>query len=133
MVSPVDPSATAARMAALMQRVFGGAPLRPAGREAGAPSTAAPSAPPRATLAGEASAAETLKSRVRGIGRDHPDRRRAVVRLLIETVLTEEFGAAVVNDPLYQGLIDDVAGAFEEMPELRGDLDRVVQELIRGN
>lgn len=132
MVSPVDPSATAARLAALMQRVFGGAPVRPAGREAGAPA-GAPSSAPRATLGGEASAAETLKSRVRGIGRDHPDRRRAVVRLLIETVLTEEFGAAVVNDPLYQGLIDDVAAAFEEMPELKGDLDRVVQELTIGN
>ena len=114
-----------------MQRVFGGAPVRPAGRETGAPSTASPTMP-RATLAGEASAAETLKSRVRGIGRDHPDRRRAVVRLLIETVLTEEFGAAVVNDPLYQGLIDDVAGAFEGMPELKGDLDRVVAQLTEG-
>jgi hypothetical protein len=135
MVAPIDPTATAARLAALLQQAAGTArrvrDSNSAGGAAYGSATRPAATVPHAT-AGAWQAAETLKSRVNAISRDHPDRRRAVRRLLIEVMLTREFGSEFAADQAFQTVIDEVLRALDGVPALCADLERVVAHLLEG-
>jgi len=113
-VSPVDPSGTVARLTALLRRRAGGG-----GRPAAAASAA--------DTPGEAEA--TLSERLRAVSRDHPRRGHAMARILVETLLTDEFGAQVMNEPAFQSTVDDVLQAMTASPALAADLARVTEAL----
>lgn len=138
MVSPVNPAVTAARLALLLQRAFG------AGEAQGTVTTSAAGAPATRSkgqrdcsfasknVAAEWSTAEALRSRAKAISRDHPDRRRAVTRLLVEALLSREFGPDATADATHQSIIDDVVGVLGSTPGLNADLERVVTNLLEG-
>lgn len=124
MVSPVDPAVAAARLAALMRSAFEARRARPPRRAAGP--VAVPLAPVddlRSTLAG----------RIKVLSAGQPTQRSAVVRLLVESLLTRELGKGLVNDPRFQGVVDDVVAALEDSPVLGTDLDRIVEHLSRSD
>jgi hypothetical protein len=124
MVSPVDPAAAAARLAALMRSAFEARGMRPPRRSLG------PAASPRAAPDDVRS---VLATRIRALSAGQPAPRGAVVRLLVESLLARELGHALLNDPRFQSVVDDVVAALEESPVLRADLDRIVEHLAHGD
>lgn len=119
MVAPIDPSQGLARLAALL-RSSGGR----AGPARGTPDPAAP--------VGAQAAAITLRQQLLAIAPDHPRRRRALARVVIESVLGAEFGADTVNDAGFQAVVDEVLDAMQEHAGTAGDLDRLVDALVAG-
>ncbi|HEV7913038.1 MAG TPA: hypothetical protein VGP22_04685 [Albitalea sp.] len=119
MVSPVDPSQTIARLAALMQQC--------AGRGEGPGKAATREMRPGD---GAESVAATLREQLRSIAPDHPRRKRALARILVETLLTDEFGNGAVNDAGFQAVVDDVLDSMERVAGVSADLDRVVDALM---
>jgi hypothetical protein len=110
MVAPIDSTAALARLAALM-------------RQAAA----------RATPSGKRvrkEAATTLRQQLSAIDADHPRRRRAMARVLVERLLTDEFGDAAANDAGFQLIVDDVLDAMERAPQVRADIDRVIEAIL---
>jgi hypothetical protein len=120
MVAPIDPSQGLARLAALL-RASGGQ----AGRAGGG-------SPDVATPAGAQAAAITLRQQLLAVALDHPRRRRALARVLIESMLGAEFGARTVHDPGFQAVVDDVLDALQGHAKTAADLDRVVDSLMAG-
>jgi hypothetical protein len=74
---------------------------------------------------------EQLLSNVGALDADQPHRRRAFARVLVEAVLTEEFGATVASEAGFQEVIDDVAMAIEGNEGLQRDLDRILSQCTR--
>jgi hypothetical protein len=138
MVLPVDPATTAARLMAVLQRSLevGGAQRRAGDTAAAAGSVLSERADARKTpprhLAAEWSMAETFRARAKAVSPEHPDRRKATTRLLVEALLAQEFGFEVTGDAAYQTVIDDVVGLLASTPELSADLDRVLKHLLEG-
>lgn len=122
MVSPLHGVNGLAHIARLVQRAVrqrGGAAAGVAERSA------------TATRQGPEQLASTLAQRLREIQGDPHTRRRLLSRMLIESVLLEEFGHALINDAEFQNVVDDVLKAIEALPSLQSDLDRVVDSLVQ--
>lgn len=119
MVAPIDPSQGLARLAALL-RSSGGQAGRAGGRSEAAAS------------AGAQAAAITLRQQLLAVAPDHPRRRRALARVLVESMLGAEFGARTVHDPGFQAVVDDVLDAMQGHAGTAADLDRVVDHLLAG-
>lgn len=126
MVTPVDPSLSLARLAALMREAMG---RQRTGGRVGGP---APRRRPDEVNVGprDRNVAALLAQRIRGVGADHPQRRTAVSRILIESLLTEEFGEAILNDAAFQAIVDDVLAAMQRAPGVASDLAQVVDALL---
>lgn len=90
---------------------------------------AAKEAPASARQTGPA-IAEALRQRIglaiEGIAEDDPARRRKAMRLFVENVLTWQFGDALLNDPAFASLADDVQRTLEQEPGLVDELMAVV-------
>jgi hypothetical protein len=54
-----------------------------------------------------------IELRVRQIARDDPQRGRKAFRVFLEAVLLSHFGGALVNDPRFFQMVDDVQHAME--------------------
>ena len=65
-----------------------------------------------------------IEQRVRQIGADDPQRGRKAFRVFLEAVLLSHFGEALVADPLFFQLVDEVHGGL--------DADPACKELIAG-
>ncbi len=74
--------------------------------------------------------ADTMALRLRAIGADHPRRRHAVSRMLVEVLLTEEFGDAPLNSAAFQTLIDEVLAAMGRSTVMAAELEEVVDALL---
>jgi hypothetical protein len=103
-MTTIDPQQ---RLAAAMQTQLSA--LREQARlRAGAlkPAAAAPG-----DTAGAAHAAAA--QRIQAIAADDPDRRQKAVRIFLEGQLSREFGDAVLNDPAFPRLLDDVQAQMQ--------------------
>jgi hypothetical protein len=54
--------------------------------------------------------------------------RASLTRLLLEEVLTAQFGRQLLNDASFQRVVADIQSAIEEDVELRGALDSLLDE-----
>jgi hypothetical protein len=92
-----------------------------------------------ATPESEAAAAQELRDvqkkiqlRIRALDADDERRHSKAVRIFLEGVLRREFGDAMINDPAFYALIDDVQLAMESDPgtneSLRGLIRRLAEE-----
>jgi hypothetical protein len=120
MTAPIDPSQGLARLAALMRQSSGGV-----GPSRGAAEPAASAA----STAGAQAAAVTLRQQLKAIAPDHPRRRRAMARVLIESVLADEFGAGTVNEAGFQNVVDEVLDAMQRHAGTAAELDRLLESL----
>ncbi|MCW7540860.1 hypothetical protein OOT46_23855 [Aquabacterium sp. A7-Y] len=120
MVSPLDGTASLARIALLVQKAVQ--------RRGQARSEAA--TPASAGAASAERLGATLKRRVRELQGTPAERRRLVSRLLVESLLLEGLGHALINDVEFQNLVDDVLDALRSVPQVAADLERVVGQLI---
>lgn len=117
MTAPIDPSQGLARLASLLRQSSGRAP----GGETEAAASAASGAGVKAAI--------TLRQQLKAIASDHPHRRRAMARVLIESVLSDEFGAAATNDAGFQAVVDEVLDAMQRHAGTANELDRLVEAL----
>ena len=85
---------------------------RPAGQAA---SRAARTAAPAARYA-PGQLTSLIEQRVRQIGADDPQRGRKAFRVFLEAVLLSHFGEALVADPKFFQLVDEVQGSLEADP-----------------
>lgn len=122
MVSPLDGLHRLAHIAAMVRRAV---------QRQGAAGRAAAST--RQAGESEAAAAErltvTLQRRVRELRGDPAHRQRLVARMLIESVLLEEFGHDLTNEAEFQNVVDDVLKAIESLPGIGTELDRIAAQL----
>lgn len=93
-MTTIDPRA--AVLAALQSRL---APLRPFRLPATSGSRPA---------GGSRAVANVFAQRVAALDRSDPDRRRKAVRIVLEVELARTFGAGVLNDPSFPGMLDAV-------------------------
>jgi hypothetical protein len=73
-----------------------------------------------------------IQLRIRALDADDERRHSKAVRIFLEGVLRREFGDAMINDPAFYSLIDDVQLAMESDPatneSLRGLILRLAEE-----
>lgn len=72
----------------------------------------------------------TLASRLAALRPDDPQRTRKALRLFIEAVLLDEFGAALILDADFQRLVDHALSALEADASLGDTLTQAVKELL---
>jgi hypothetical protein len=61
---------------------------------------------------------QALRQRLAAIDGDETTRRRRATRVFVEQVLLREFGDAIIEDPAFQTLLDQVQGLISADPEL---------------
>ena len=75
-----------------------------------------------AGTAGVRPSAESLRKRLQGavaaIDPNDPNKRSKATRLFVESVLTWQFGEALLNDPRFNDLADEVQTVLESEPRL---------------
>ena len=97
--------------------------LRPQGRS------------PTNAAAGEARAAAStlaLADRIRSIPADDPQRRSRALRMFLESELLREFGADLVNDPLFAAMVDAVHQQMRQDPVIAQAADALADVLLAG-
>jgi hypothetical protein len=68
--------------------------------------------------------------RVLAIGLDDPDRRRKAFRIFLESVLSDELGRELINDPAFHRIVDDVQTTMERDAALRPALEKAGEFLL---
>lgn len=68
--------------------------------------------------------------RLAGVDREDPRRRHKALRAFIEVRLLAEFGDALVNDPEFQHVVDEVVRTMEASPALQPDIGVAVDQLL---
>jgi hypothetical protein len=89
----------------------------------------------RTPLPGEPGAApedlaEAISRRVAVIDRADPDRRRKAFAVFLESLLLEEWGAELINDPAFYQLVATVQDQMRERPELSELMDQAADRLL---
>jgi hypothetical protein len=72
-----------------------------------------------------------LLQRVRTIDPDDPDRRKKAFRLFLESILADELGKHLLNDPAYQGVVEDVYRTMERNANLAPAIDKAGEYLLK--
>lgn len=125
MTSPIG---SVAQLVKVIQNQLAARSAPDAGRKAAASS----GAPARRTA--ERYAQENLGSlielRVRQIGRDDPNRGRKAFRVFLEAVLLSHFGEAMVGDPRFFQMVDDVQLAMEADAGCSDLVARAIEQLL---
>lgn len=72
---------------------------------------------------------QTLARRVGSLGARDPQFQEKATALLVESILTAEFGESLVNDGGFRLMIRDVARAMSAEPAVAADLAQLFREL----
>lgn len=87
-------------------------------------SSNAPSKPTLSELRGH------IGKRILAINPDDPRRHQKAVRVFLETVLLNELGAGLINDPRFYDLVTEVQSAMEGDESLKGDLYALIGPML---
>ena len=71
-----------------------------------------------------------VAQRVAALDPDDPRKREKAVRMFLESVLLTEFGDAVINDPAFYKVVQEVQMAMESDANVRLKLDALVHSLV---
>lgn len=74
--------------------------------------------------------ATALARRIAAIDKSDPDRRRKAFRVFLESVMLDEWGAQLINDPAFHQLVDTVQAQMETSPELRAMMSEAADRLL---
>lgn len=74
-----------------------------------------------------------IELRVKTINRDDPQAGRKAFRVFLEAVLLSQFGEALINDPDFYQMVDEVQLALDSEPGCRVLVDQAVAELLKQN
>ncbi|HEV8690641.1 MAG TPA: hypothetical protein VGQ91_10125 [Ideonella sp.] len=97
-------------------------------KAAGASSPAEPATP--ASARSTEDLASTIARRVAAIEHTDPDRRRKAFRVFLESVLLDEWGPQLINDPGFYQLVAHVHGQMEASAELRAMMELAADRLL---
>jgi hypothetical protein len=90
---------------------------------------AKPGATPRRTRPAE-DLATALARRITAIDKADPDRRRKAFRVFLESVMLDEWGAELINDPSFHQLVDKVQAQMESRADLRALMQEASARLL---
>lgn len=71
-----------------------------------------------------------ILQRVQAIAPDDPQRRRKAFRIFLESVLADELGKDLLNDPAYHRIVDDVCRTMEGNRALAPAIDKAGAYLL---
>lgn len=92
-----------------------------------------PNAPgTRADAASARPASEVMAQKIRAIAPADPDRRRKAVRVLLESEIAREFGAALLNDPAFPQMLDAVQQQMQDDAETAAAVLKLGDLLLAG-
>lgn len=74
--------------------------------------------------------AAALARRVAGIAPDDPLRRRKALRVFLESLLLDEWGSQLINDPGFHQLVSKVQDELEANPSMQPLIEEVVDRLL---
>lgn len=74
--------------------------------------------------------ATTIARRVAAIDQADPDRRRKAFRVFLESVLLDEWGPQLINDPGFYQLVANVHAQMESNAELRALMEQAADRLL---
>lgn len=74
--------------------------------------------------------ADLTAQRIGAIAATDPHRTRKAVRIYLEAELAREFGAGLVNDPMFTQLVDSVQAQMQEDPELATAMQHAGELLV---
>lgn len=75
-------------------------------------------------------AAISLRQQLLAIPPEHPQRRRALARVWVESLLVQTFGSTMGNEPAFQSIVDDVVDALQRHPSISAEMDAVTTHLL---
>jgi hypothetical protein len=84
----------------------------------------------RSTSREAASLGAVIARRVQAIEPDDPDRRRKAFRVFLESVLLAELGEALINDPGFYQLVDQVQTRMQTDADLARAMDEAADLLL---
>jgi hypothetical protein len=84
----------------------------------------------RSTSREAASLGAVIARRVQAIDPDDPDRRRKAFRVFLESVLLVELGEALINDPGFYQLVDQVQTRMQTDADLARAMDEAADLLL---
>lgn len=71
----------------------------------------------------------TLAHRIKAINPDDKRRTHKATRIFLETVLSNEFGDVLLNDPRFGELIEEIQATMEADEELQSKLEALILQL----
>jgi len=71
-----------------------------------------------------------IGERVKALDADDPKRGRKAFRIFLESVLLAELGDALINDPGFYQMVDDVQQAMEQDPQIADAIGKAVNILL---
>ena len=71
-----------------------------------------------------------MAQRLAAIAPEDPERRQKAVRIYLESELTREFGAALLNDPAFPQLLDSVQAQMREDPQVAAAVHALSELLL---
>lgn len=77
-------------------------------------------------------AAASMAQRLEAIAASDPDRRRKAVRVYLECELAREFGAAVLNDPLFAQMLDAIQDQMQQEAQVAAAVHALGELLLAG-
>lgn len=90
--------------------------------------------PTSADRSGEAHQSEDLATalirRISVIDPQDPDRRRKAFRVFLESLMLQEWGQQLINDPGFYQLVEEVHTQMDSRPELRQLMDQASDALL---
>ena len=78
----------------------------------------------------EGTLAATVARRVAAIDRSDPERRRRAFRVFLESLLLDEWGEDLINDPTFYQLVDSVQRQMESRADLCALMDTAADQLL---
>ena len=72
-----------------------------------------------------------ILQRVRTIDRDDPDRRKKAFRIFLESILADELGKDLLNDPAYHRIVEDVYGTMAGNAHLAPAINKAGEYLLQ--
>lgn len=110
----------------------------PINKQAGQAASAATGTPRKAgsrsnTRSGKGSVLSGLiAKRVGALDKADPDRGRKAFRIFLESILLAEFGDALINDPAFYQMVDDVQIQMEKNPDVAALMRQATTQLLNG-
>jgi hypothetical protein len=98
--------------------------------------TKAPAGQPKRPAAPKSGARRTedlasaIARRITAIDKTDPDRRRKAFRVFLESVMLDEWGQQLINDPGFQQLVDNVQSQMETRADLRELMQEAASRLL---
>lgn len=71
-----------------------------------------------------------ISQRVKALDPDDPKRGKKAFRIFLESVLLTELGEALINDPAFYQMVDEVQQAMEQDPQISEAIGKAVALLL---